>query len=114
MAEEFKYSFGVHSDDDLKRLVEKYAFEVQNVSFEKTHALMELCVGILCKLEATRGIRLDLQEIMEIWKKVNKNKEFKSSDIARAFEESGLPTEVVKIELNPEIEKEVTKYVLEI
>ncbi|MFA4998868.1 MAG: hypothetical protein WC514_02505 [Candidatus Paceibacterota bacterium] len=71
MVKEAKYCFGVYSGDDLRELVEKYTFEVENVSFEKTHALMEICVGIVCKLIA-EGIHLDFQEIIKIWKEVNK------------------------------------------
>jgi len=70
MTTEFKYSFGAYSGDDLKEVVEKYTFEAQNHSFDKTLALMELCVGIVCKL-IVEGIRFSFQEVVEIWKKVS-------------------------------------------
>ena len=66
-----KYSFGNYTGDNLKKLVDKYVSEVENASFDKTQSLMELCLGIICRLIG-EGVHLDINEVAEVWRMVNK------------------------------------------
>jgi hypothetical protein len=65
-----KYNFGEYTGNNLRALVKKCTFEARNESFDKTQSLMDVALGIVCKLVAN-GHPLNVQQIMEIWKRVN-------------------------------------------